>query len=136
MAQELQTAVPGDRITGDELQASVDTLRQMAKDMDALMTDELTVPQMQQIGRLQARLRDLAASLVNRQIELLAGEARVTAEHIDAAVSFANDAIGRIAKLKERLAKIAAVVEFFGAVLTGDGKTIVQAAVTLKRELA
>lgn len=135
MTQELETAVVGDSIRVDGLQLSVDMLRVLAASMDKLMTDELSVPEMQSVGRAQVSLRAVAGSLVNRQITLLAGEARITAEHINSAVMFANGSIDRVAALKEKLAKVAALVEFLGAATTGNGKAIVQAAVTLKGKL-
>jgi hypothetical protein len=41
-----------------------------------------------------------------------------------------------VADRQARLAKVGALVDFFGAVVTGDGRAIVQAAVTLKSALA
>jgi hypothetical protein len=136
MDQELTTASAGDRMTGEELQSSIDTLRRTASQMDEWMTDDLSVREIQDIGRAQSRLRSLAASLLNRQIDLLAGEVRVTAEHINAAVAYADSVIRGVADRQARLAKVGALVDFFGAVVTGDGRAIVQAAVTLKSALA
>lgn len=136
MTEELTIAAAGDNITGEKLQASIDSLRQMADQMDALITDDLSVQEIQGIGRAQTQLRGLAASLLNRQIDLLAGQARVTAEHINAAVAYAHAVIAGVADRQARLAKVASVIDFFGAVVTGDGKAIVQAAVTLKGALA
>ena len=136
MTQKLELAAPGERIRGEELQASIAAMREIASDMDELMGDDLTVAELQAIGREQARMRALAGSLIDRQIDLLAGEARITAEHIDGAITFARDALRRIAERQARLAGIAAVIGFIGAVAAGDGKAIVQSAVSLKRALA
>jgi hypothetical protein len=135
MSTMLPIAQAGDHLTGAELQASVDALRATATDLDAQITDDLSVAELQTIGREQARLRDAAAALVNRQVELIAGEARVGAEHIEAAVRFARDAIAHAADLRARLAKVEALLGFVAVLSTGSGKAIVKAAQVLKQTL-
>lgn len=135
MGEALDIAVAGDRIDGDDLQDSIDRLKALANMLDEIDTDDMTVAQVQEIGRAQSSLRALAGSLVNKQIDLLAGEARVTADHVNAAVRAAQDTIQRIADIRDKLAKVGALLEFFSAVLTGDGKVIVQAAMALKNKL-
>ncbi|HJV59660.1 MAG TPA: hypothetical protein VJ743_01885 [Albitalea sp.] len=135
MGEALDIAVAGDRIDGDDLQDSIDRLKALANMLDEIDTDDMTVAQVQEIGRAQSSLRALAGSLVNKQIDLLAGEARVTADHVNAAVLAAQDTIQRIADIRDKLAKVGALLEFFSAVLTGDGKVIVQAAMALKNKL-
>jgi hypothetical protein len=135
MADQLDTAADGDQILGSDLQESIDLLRGLASGLDDAMTADLTVLQMQSLGKLQTQLRELAGSLVTKQIDLLAGEAKVAAGHIDAAVRFANGVIEKTVDLKGKLDKVAALLEFFSAVTTGNGNTIVQAATTLKSKL-
>jgi hypothetical protein len=136
MADELEIAKPGDRIDGDEIQHSIDTLRLMASDMDALKTADLSIGDLQAIGQTQAKLLGLAGTLVNAQVDLLAGKAKVTGEQIDAAVTFANDVIEKVAEISKRIEQITAVLAFFATVLTGNGEAILSAAFTLKDALA
>ena len=136
MSETLETAAAGDTITADQLQASIDLLRAMASMLRDRIDDGMSVADIQAIGRAHADLMATASSLVDRQIDLLAGEAKVTAEHINAATAFADSVIRKIANVKQALAKVASVLSFFAAVLTGNGKTIVQAAVALKKDLA
>ena len=136
MADLLQQAAAGDRIAGDDLQASIDKLRAMATALDDAVADGMSVADIQAIGRDATRLRDAAGALVGAQIDLLAGEAKVTAEHINAAVDAADEVIKEIADVKARLKKVGALLDFLAAVGTGSGKAIVQAAVTLKQQLA
>ena len=136
MADELEIANPGDRIDGDEIQHSIDILRLMANDMDALKTADVSIDDLQAIGRTQAELRELAGSLVNIQVDLLAGKAKITGEQIDAAVTFANGVIEKVAEIRKRIQQISAVLTFFATVLTGDGAAILSAAFTLKDALA
>lgn len=133
--QALPVAATGDRIEGTDLQVAIDALRLMANGLDDLITDDLSVAEIQQIGRAQVQLRSDAAALVGRQIDLAVGEAKVAAEQVNAAIHYADAAIRDVGDTKTRLARIAAVVGFVGAVTTGSGAAIVQAANTLKAAL-
>lgn len=133
--QALPVAATGDRIDGADLQATIDSLRLMANGLDDLITDDLSVAEMQQIGRAQVRLRSDAAALVGRQIDLAVGEAKVAAEQVNAAIHCAGAAIRDVGDTKARLARIAAVIGFVAAVTTGSGAAIEQAASTLKTTL-
>jgi hypothetical protein len=134
--EALEVAAPGDRIRGEDLQDSIDRLLAMAGDLDAFKAASTDVEEIQAIGRAQQRLRSRARALVDEQIDLIAGEAKVTAEHIDAATQAADEAIARIADIRRRLQKIGQLLEFFGVVLTGNGQKIVEAAFALKESLA
>ena len=136
MSEQLEGARPGDQLSGDDIQVSIDNLRQMANDMESLKADDVTVDDLQAIGRTQARLRSLAGTLVNAQIDLVAGKARITGAHIDAALSFANDVVAKVGEIRKRIQQISAVLAFFASVLTGDGQAILRAAFTLKDALA
>jgi hypothetical protein len=135
-AETLEVAVAGDHIRGEDLQGSIDRLLAIAAGLDAAKAASSDVEEIQAIGRAQQRLRSRAMSLVDRQIDLIAGQARVTADHIDAATRAADDAIAKIAAIRMRLQKIGKLLDFFAAVLTGNGQTIVDAAFELKDSLA
>jgi hypothetical protein len=131
----LEVASKDDVIDGTDLQASVDSLRQMANGLMPYDTSALSVDELQAIAQRQAELRSAASKLVNAQIALLAGEAKVTADHINGAIGFARGVVAQIADIKDKLAKAGAIVDFIGAVITGNGKVILQAAHTLKGQL-
>jgi len=135
MADEIEVAVAGDQIKGSDLAATAQELRAMANDMESLKTEDLSIPDIQRIGRAQSDLRDLAGELVVAQIDLIAGEAKITAEHIQASADFANGVIRKIADFKKRLQQITAVLAFFAVVLTGNGDAILTAAFKLKNQL-
>jgi chromosome segregation ATPase len=132
---EANAAVAGDILKSEDLQSSIDQLLSMAEQLDRFLETAKDTEAAQQIGRKQADLRALAGKLVVQQIDLLAGEAKVTADQINAATKHANDVISKIATWKERLTKIAAVLGFFTVVLTGNGTAIFKAAGTLKTAL-
>ena len=124
-----------DRIDGKDLQPSIDGLLEIAKSLDALLETETDVEAAREIGRTQAKLRATAGTLVDRQIDLIANEAGITAARINDATTFAKGVIARIRDWKKQVKKLARLVEFFGAVLGGDAKTILKEAVALKKEL-
>jgi hypothetical protein len=136
MADTLDVAQPGDHLSGDDIQSSIDTLRRMANDMEALKTASASIDDLQQIGQTQASLLAMAGQLVNMQVDLLAGKVRITGEHIDAAVTFANGVIAKVADVRRRIQQISSVLAFLATVLTGDGEAILGAAFTLKSALA
>lgn len=137
MAELLEVAEVGDKIDGDQLQDSIDSLRAIANALDdAAESPELDIKGIQELGRQATKLRDAAGALVSAQIDLLAGEVKITAEHINAAVKAADDVIEKIADIKSKLEKVGALIEFLGAVATGNGKVILQAAVALRNKLA
>lgn len=136
MAEPLEPAQPGDSLSGADIQRSIDTLRQMADDMETLKTPSVSVADLQAIGRSQADLLAMAGQLVDMQVDLLVGKARITGAHIDAATAFANGVIATVKDIRKRIQQITAVLAFFATVLTGDGQAIVTAAFTLKDALA
>jgi ElaB/YqjD/DUF883 family membrane-anchored ribosome-binding protein len=132
----LTAAAPGDALTPEDLQRSFDWLTELARSLDPLLEQAPDVATAQAIGRAQEGLRQRARALVERQIDLIAGAARITATHVDAAVDFADTVIRRVTEVRRKLEKVGQVLDFFGAVLTGTGDRIVEAAVTLKERLA
>jgi hypothetical protein len=128
-------AAAADRIDGKDLQPSIAGLLALAKSLDPLLATEADVDAAREIGRTQAMLRATAGTLVDRQIDLIANEAGITAGKINDATAFAQAAIARIVGWKKQAKKLARLVQFFGAVLSGDAKTIFNDAVALKKEL-
>ncbi|HZP87421.1 MAG TPA: hypothetical protein VFB54_11420 [Burkholderiales bacterium] len=131
----LETAQPGDVLQGAELQQSIDQLREMANAMNELLRTETEVDAIQAIARAQQRLRSQARDLIVAQIDLIVGEAKITAAHINAAVEYANGVISKIAEWHKRVEQIGAVLDFLAVVSTGNGGQILKAAVKLKSSL-
>ena len=132
---ELDAAVVADRLDGAELQASIDGLLAMAAALNPLLATETDVEAAREIGRTQARMRAMAGTLVGRQIDLIANEARITADHINGATAFAQEVIDKVDGWKKKAQKLARLVQFFSSVLTGDARAIVKEAFALKKEL-
>lgn len=110
------------------LDAQVDALNEAL----AQATEQSVIDQIQS---QQNRLAEQANALTGLSILLTAGEARVSAVHIQAAVESARQVIDRVGSVKARLAKLGAFIEFTAAVLTGRGKAIVEGAKALKAAL-
>ncbi len=128
----LPIATGDETIVGDSLQPSIDALRAMAAALDAEIAAAPDTDTMQSIGRAQNDLTSQALKLVGAQIKLLAGEAAVSADNINAAIAYAKDAVADIADVKKKIVAAGKVVDFIGACLTGDGAKIVESAVKLK----
>jgi hypothetical protein len=132
----LDIAAGSETIAGTDLQASITALEALAQSMDADIDAATDVDTLQAIGAAQQRLRDREEELVNAQIRLLAGQVKITADHINAASRFAKDTVATIADWKTKVEKVGYVVDFFSVVLTGDGAKILGAAVKLKKQLS
>jgi len=128
----LEVANNGDVLSGAGLQESIDLLQAMADGLNPFLETETSVDAAQAIGQAQQQLRSRATSLVAAQIDLLAGQVRITAEHINAAIEYADHVVSQIAGWKKRVDKIGEVLDFFAVVLTGKGTNILQAARGLK----
>lgn len=132
----LDVAQPGDTFAGADLQTGIDQLIAMADGLDQFKADPgASIDDVQAIGRTQAELRSRATSLNVMQIDLLAGEVKVTAEHINAAVVYSDGVIAQMADWRERIRKIGTLLVFLAVLSTGSGKEILQAARTLKTAL-
>lgn len=131
----LAPAKPGDQLTTDDLAQAFRFLMDQANALNEDVAKAPTVEAQQAIGRVQNDLFERAAALNAKSIDLLTGQARVTAEHINSAVAAAKAVIDQIAGIQRKLAKLGAVLDFFGAVLTGNGKTIIDGAHALKGAL-
>ncbi len=132
---QLDVAVLGDTIRGADLQASIDSLLVQSSALDALVMVATDVGEVQALGRVQQDLRSAASSLVNVQIALLAGEAKITAVHINGATQFAEKVIAKIADVRKKVQTIGKLIDFFAVVLTGSGTKILDAAISLKASL-
>lgn len=132
---ELDLAQHGDAIQGADLQNSVGTLRRLAASLRPLLKTERDPETIRSILRIQQRLLDFASSLVIGQICLMAGEAKVTAAHIQSAITYSNAVLARVADVKTRIEQFGVLVDFLAAVSTGQGANIVEAAWTLRSAL-
>ncbi len=131
----LELATGDETLHGADLQVAIDALLAMASSLDEAIAGATEVDEIQSIGAEQSRLNDQAMALVTVQVALLAGEVRITADHINAAAQYAADAIAKMADWKKRIAAMGQVVDFFGVVATGNGAKILEAAIKLKKVL-
>jgi hypothetical protein len=131
----LEPALPGDQLTTDDLARAFRFLMDQANALNAEVSKASTVEEQQAIGRVQNELFERAAALNAKSIDLLTGQARITANHINSAVAAAKAVIDKIASIQRKLAKLGAVLDFFGAVLTGNGKAILEGAHALNGAL-
>lgn len=129
----LDTATGDETITGASLQGSIDRLLAMSRSLGADIDAAPDVETVQAVGRAQADLQAQAMEMVTAQIRLMAGEARITAAHIEAATQAAQDTLAAMADWKKKVAMVGKLVDFFVAVETGNGGKIVQAAIDLKK---
>lgn len=139
------TSGPGQQLievaqVGDQLdEASLASLRTFLNDQLDALNEELEKATAQDVINailaMQDRLAAKATALTGLSILLQAGEAKISAEHIKSAVDAAQRVIDKVKSVKAKLAKIGAVIDFAAALLTGNGKTIVEGAQTLKEAL-
>jgi len=128
----LDVATGSETLSGADLQASIDALKATAKGLDADIAKATDVDAVQAIGKAQADLNEQALDLVDAQIDLLAGQASVSAAHINAAAQAAQAAIATMADWRKKITAAGKLVDFFAAVTTGNGAQIVAAAYALK----
>lgn len=129
----LDVATGGETITGASLQASIDRMLTMSSSLNADIAAAPDFESVQAIGRAQADLNAQAMEMVTAQISLKAGEAKITADHVNAATQAVQDAIAKMADWRKKVAAVGKLVDFFVAVGTGKGGKIVQAAIDLKK---
>lgn len=131
----LVPAAADEKISGADLQASIDRLETWAKSLDATLDVLTDVAQAQAVARVQQDLHSRALSLVGIQIDLIVGKAAVTADHINAATQYAQGVVEQISTWRKRIQKFGQILDFFTVVVTGNGAKIVEAAITLKGQL-
>lgn len=129
-------AQPGDKIGREELRATHDQLIALA---ELLVPDIENASSPQQLAALMQANGDLLAQarkLIERDIALMAGQARVFADQVRAAVEESKKVIAKVENVKTKLAKVGAVLDFVATVFTGSGTKIFEAAHALKDALA
>jgi hypothetical protein len=131
----LDLAKAGDQLTIADLNGAFQFLIDEANALNADAARAPDVATQQAIGRTQNALLARAAKLNAKSIDLLTDEARITAEHINSAVTAAKTVIEKIASIKSKLEKLGAVLDFFAAVLTGSGTAILAGANDLESAL-
>ncbi len=130
--EPLDIATGNEKIAGPNLQPAIDALHETASELDHDIAMAPDVESVRLIGRTQADLNDRALALTGAQIDLLAGQALVTADHVNAAAAIAQAAIAEMTDWKKKVAAAGKLVDFFGAVLSGDGAKMVDTAYRLK----
>ncbi len=130
--EALAVATGKEQIDGASLQPSIDALQATARGLDHDIATAPDVAAVQAIGKTQADLNDRALALTDAQIDLLAGQALVTAAHINAATAVAKATIAEMTDWKKKVVAAGKLVDFIAAVLSGDGGKMVDAAYQLK----
>jgi len=116
--QPLCTAGFGEVLTGADLRVAIDWLNAQAGALNQAKKPSLGVDDLLAIAQQQADLRAKATGLIALNIQWLAGQAKVEVEHINDALAYAQGVIDKVKTLKQHLDAIAAVVNFFGSLLT------------------
>ncbi|MBJ7309741.1 S8 family serine peptidase [Rugamonas sp. CCM 8940] len=129
----LAPAGAGETIAAVALRPAIALLRELAGRLCAVLGENPGFAEQRQIMRRYHSLLDLAAWLDGLDIALAAGEPRVTAQHINAAVAYVAAALDGAGALAARLGRIDALLDFFVAVLDGGGGAMLVAAHALKR---
>jgi hypothetical protein len=129
-------ARPGDKIGKDELRATHDQLIALAA---LLLPDIEKASSPRQLATLMQANGDLLAQarrLIDEDIVLIAGQARVFADQLRAAIEASKEVIAKVEDVKAKLAKVGAVLDFVATVFTGSGTKIFEGAHALKDALA
>jgi subtilisin len=129
----LAAARRGDHIRIAGLQQSVLRLVALAGDFCSVIDDNTTFPEQRQILRRTHSLLNLSVWLDGAaDIALTPGGPRISAGHVNAAVDYALAAYHQRSTLVDKLVFIDLLLDFFQAVLTGEGTSVVSAAVRLR----
>jgi hypothetical protein len=126
---------PGDKIAKGELKASADELIAMAKLLEPDIEKASSAQQLAKLMKANGDLLAQARSLIESDIVLVVGEAKIFADEVRAAVEESTRVIAKVADAKSKLAKVGAVLDFVAAVLTGSGGAIFDEAFKLKDAL-
>lgn len=133
MNRKLRRARPGDVIRAAALRHSVNRLVELAGDFCDTVRDNSTFPEQRQILHCTHSLLNLSAWLDGGiDIALAPGQPAVDAEHVNSAIDYAIAAFHNTEALPQRLALADLLLDFFQAVLGGQGEAIVAAARRLK----
>ena len=132
-SEALVTAREGDCLPGTALQSSCARLVALANSLERRLAEHCTFADVRRLLRRANSLNSLAACLPGIDIALLPGQPKVGPAHIDAAVAWAAERIEQTGGLAEAVARIDQLLNFFVAVLGGDGGAMLQAALRLRR---
>lgn len=131
----MEQAKPGDRLTRDDLQTArqwhIDRANALNKEL-AAATDVSTIGR---ISNRQTDLTNMAGRLNIASIDLVTGEAKISAEHLNSAIAQAEKVIDRVKEVEVKLELFGSVLAFFTVVLTGEGSAIFNGAVKLASDL-
>jgi hypothetical protein len=136
-ASPLPVAREGDSLSLDDLAEAA----RYANDQADALNEELAKARqeagtptalMDELRRQRDGFRLQALQLSAQGIRLQAGQARVGADHISAAIAAAQARMEGIADTQTRLKKLGAVLDLLTAVVSGQGKAMVDSAKRLK----
>lgn len=134
MNRKLRRARPGDVIRAAALRHSVNRLVELAGDFCDTVRDNSTFPEQRQILRRVHSLLNLSVWLDGGlDIALAPGQPAVDAGHVNDAIDYAIGAFHNTGALAPRLLLADLLLDFFQAVLRGEGDAIVAAAQRLKQ---
>ncbi|HEV7813739.1 MAG TPA: S8 family serine peptidase [Janthinobacterium sp.] len=141
VSDTLAEARPGDGIAAAALHPCIARIEALAGGLDQLLSDRCSFFGQRRLLRHKRSLLGLAARLAaaaaaGKTIPLRPGQPRVAAGHINAAVEQAAALIAGTPGLEQRLARIGLLLDFFSAVLGGDGGAMLRTACLLKAGLA
>lgn len=136
----LPMAAEGDTLSADDLSAAVAYANGRADELNALLAEAQrntsSAPELKiELRRQRDEFRLKALQLSGQGIRLQAGQARIGAQHIASAVAAAQARIDAVADVNAKLKKLGAVLDLLAALLTGQGKAIVDSARKLKDAL-
>jgi subtilisin len=126
-------AKPGDAIRAADLAAVVDGLVALAGEFCDKVGDNASFTEQRQILRRTHSLLNLSVRLDGgRDIALAPGQRHITAAQVADALDYTAAALRRAPSLPERLALADLLLDFFQAVLGGEGDAILASAQRLK----
>jgi hypothetical protein len=128
-------AQSGNKLNKDELEPSSAELIGMAKLLEPDIENATTAVQLAKLMKAHGDLLAEARKLIESDIALVVGEARIFADQVRAAVEESRKVIAKVADAKSKLAKVGAVLDFIAVVVTGSGTKIFDAAFALKDAL-
>jgi len=128
-------ALPGDMIRKDDLLPTAEQLIEMAQSLKPDIERAESPKELAALMKANGDLLAQARVLIEADIELVVGEAKISADQVLAAVAESQKVIEKVERVRSKLAKIGAALDFVAAVLTGSGTRIFEAAFVLKDAL-
>jgi hypothetical protein len=133
---KLLLVLPGDVIRRDDLLPAAEALIEMSQSLWPAIRKTESAMEHAALMKASSDLLALARDLIENDIALAAGEARISAEQVREAVVEAQKAIDTVQRAKPKLRKIGAVLGFVEAVMSGRGTKIIDRAFALKDRLS